>query len=844
MVFGYVGASVLGAAAVGAGNWDMFSMTAGLAQSGRGAQVDQAFQRQHDRIDYKAQRQGLHRDDIADLMGLTTGRMDMYNLVGALLLTFALQWTTSSDIVVKAGTWPRWYSTVFCINCFSAVGYLLFSLWFAMHCSITVQSLGTRLRMNFARLSLPNNQQISKLRVPFFMPGGAMERMQKKMFEDKESERRGSDPDIAEALAELEEDIKEDDVLQKPSAWPHAEDMAQKNDSDEDFEVHLRRWLRERVQWLSADAYARACMFVGMNQLLQALTYHVVAAVWSVSVLTAAVCLVLSKLLSVFVLQIDLGKRTYSLLGQLLMFTLEVLPPVYCFLLMLFVFTPGYDYNDWTEGLAAFPVFILHSLWMIYLSCHLSPQVRPSPNTSAARNFAGARSTAGGATDSGEEDSDALDGAESAQSSDSEYDTLGFFDWERRHKMDGLYATEFLPRKMRAMKWNDIISLTQPVPESENFERHPKFDEMPGIITLRFTRCVAALYILAGLGHLFGHLNGLDRPAVVFENGTAVDGSSAWTIWPHARPRLPSTSGGTPTSHHYRHPSGGRRLEGRLRLEVSWPEPASFFKVVSLNCGNETNMFLQSEFASYSALRRPGVEGLDNLMRLSIAGGRSFVFCNQMSCSTLVEPHASDSEAWSLHHFELRQGMVESVFLPASWRRLSASWDESSCTDSTSSCSSALLAGWDGTAIVIASLRRDDSSRSWYLEQNFKVQPGSGYCVAEPAVCSERPEGNYEDVQALQVSSEGRTLAVLHSDGILDAWSLGSGAFLGQWDLGSNYRAMCHDASHLHVVRHDNFGPVLEAVPLPAALQHLDVPVRWPASTGVAGDPLAVRLRR
>eukprot|EP00913_Durusdinium_trenchii_P000196 g179.t1 len=177
MVLEALGAAVSGAVALGTSNWDMWGMTGGLATSGRGAQVDQAFQRslcallasfsvreflnpfdchrKHDRIDYKVTRQGLHRDDISDLIQLTTGRASVYNLVGALLLTFALRWITSSDLVVVPDFphWPVWYSTVFVIACFSS-------------------ALGTRMRLNFTRLSVPDNSTISKLKVPFFIPGG------------------------------------------------------------------------------------------------------------------------------------------------------------------------------------------------------------------------------------------------------------------------------------------------------------------------------------------------------------------------------------------------------------------------------------------------------------------------------------------------------------------------------------------------------------------------------------------------------------------------------------------------------------------------------------------------
>merc|ERR1712187_383436 len=48
-----------------------------------------------------------------------------------------------------------------------------------------------------------------------------------------------------------------------------------KNDSDTDYERHLRRWIIERGAWMSYDAYCRACIVVGMNQMLQALAYNI-----------------------------------------------------------------------------------------------------------------------------------------------------------------------------------------------------------------------------------------------------------------------------------------------------------------------------------------------------------------------------------------------------------------------------------------------------------------------------------------------------------------------------------------------------------------------------------------
>ena len=88
------------------------------------------------------------------------------------------------------------------------------------------------------------------------------------------------------------------------------------DDDDQDFERHLRKWICTRGHWLSYDAYSRACMVVGMNQLLQAIAYHVVAVCWKISVITAIACLLLAKLLTVCVLRIDVNcMKSYTCLG-------------------------------------------------------------------------------------------------------------------------------------------------------------------------------------------------------------------------------------------------------------------------------------------------------------------------------------------------------------------------------------------------------------------------------------------------------------------------------------------------------------------------------------------------
>jgi len=790
MVLEALGAAVSGAVAMGAGNWDMWGMTAGLATSGRGAQVDQAFQRKHDRIDYKVQRQSLHRDDISDLIALTTGRMDMYNLVGALLLTFALQWITSSDLVVSQDIqkWPTWYSSVFVTSCFSSVGYLLFSLWFAMHCSITSQALGTRMRLHFTRLSLPDNKAIHKLKVPFYVPGGALEKVQKHFFEGNDigAELR---QELANDLVRAEgahDDLDSSVSAQQnslPQYVPYAgwRDDPTKDDSDADFEKHLRRWICMRGHWLSYDAYSRACMVVGMNQLLQALTYHVVAVCWRVSAITAISCLILAKLLAMCVLRIDIDFcKPYTSLGIALLLALEVAPPIYSTALLV-IYMPGVDWEDWLEGVLALPVFLMHSLWMLFVASQLSPADAPV-NTPTAKE-------------------DAFDETDSDGSSSTNMSE----ELSRHAQMmeKGNFGMGQLPRWFQGARWLDIIRLEQPVPREEVEEEWAGVDPLPGRITLRFTLILSLIWLCAGVAHCTGTATGWDVAVIVnCASGNCTGPYNQPVVWPHARPR-PNRRvrprrlrQSQPSAMHLR----------RTLLSSRWPEPASFFQVNSLYCGSPRKgfqLFLHNGFDMFGAKRAS--DELVELSRLGIPNGRSAVFCGA-DCFALIA--SEENILWSLRPLngaELpRNASSVEVRIPTNWQRISATWQVPDL----------MLAGWDGSGIVVARLHQDKLSGAWHLEQRFKVQPGAGLCIASGQTCQRHSAESYADVQAVQIALEGRALVVLHSGSRLDFWDLEKGALVEELDLGAEYRSMCQSEIEMFLARQSPDGPILEYLSL------------------------------
>merc|ERR1711920_847957 len=86
---------------------------------------------------------------------------------------------------------------------------------------------------------------------------------------------------------------------------------------------------------------------------------------------------------------------------------------------------------------------------------------------------------------------------------------------------------------------------------------------------------------------------------------------------------------------------------------------------------------------------------------------------------------------------------------------------------------------------------------------------------------------DYRDVQALQLSIQSacQTLTVLRN-GTIDGWDLNAGRKIGSWRLGSTlHTAMCHDGRDVFLAHPgDEDGPVVETVPLPAALANCAVP--------------------
>eukprot|EP00392_Amoebophrya_sp_AT5.2_P016812 g17113.t1 len=122
---------------------------------------ERGFQEQKMRVD-----QGqLYRDDVRDLMELTTGKMDLY-----LIMPYGPPGKKKSIRLLCKGhldaapEWLRWLSSLSL-----CAGFLMFflSLWLAMHASVASHSFATRLLTQYVRLPIPSDKQLDALQLRF-----------------------------------------------------------------------------------------------------------------------------------------------------------------------------------------------------------------------------------------------------------------------------------------------------------------------------------------------------------------------------------------------------------------------------------------------------------------------------------------------------------------------------------------------------------------------------------------------------------------------------------------------------------------------------------------------------
>lgn len=296
---------------------------------------EQQISREIFRMEMQIRRFELFREDIRDLVRLTVDRMDVYHVVGALFLQFCIVILTKGRIQAAA---PPFLLSLFLMTAACAFIYLLLAVWMSVHASIASHSFGTKLLTRFVRLPIPSVKQLdrltfklkdlekkgigSMLRVPFaekFNRKGsqddvddvqntrAKELQAKQQMEAEKIEelleqpmpdnaernppQKGSPQAIEAAMAVLEDDP--DRVLGKrfrpnfdeDTPLLPEEEVSPIIDGGDDLlssrsgalpERHIQLFRILQAKWQCYDAYCRVCMSLGVNQMLQILSYYAI----------------------------------------------------------------------------------------------------------------------------------------------------------------------------------------------------------------------------------------------------------------------------------------------------------------------------------------------------------------------------------------------------------------------------------------------------------------------------------------------------------------------------------------------------------------------------------------
>jgi len=312
--------------------------------------AEQAFARSLKEYEMNIEQQKLFREDLRDLVELTVGRMDIYHLVGALLLEFTITFYCENRILEKVGEedTPRFVAVFFLIHNVSAMGFLVNAVWLSMHASVAAHSVGVRLLTRFARLSVPSRKELDEVASVRLAP--LMDRLK------KTGKRLG--------FHDQEEDASEEPVIQPGSAVALAEGAITQSDR----EYHFRRFLREQRRWLLYDAYARVCMALGINQVIAALSYYVIGAIAEASPVGAALTMLGLQVVSFQLFRLDLAEGFYQTRGMLtFVVTFQCLPPLYVSIMVTIIRNlPSFWHRHLSdEEILSVPAFLFLATFML-----------------------------------------------------------------------------------------------------------------------------------------------------------------------------------------------------------------------------------------------------------------------------------------------------------------------------------------------------------------------------------------------------------------------------------------------------------------------------------------------
>lgn len=241
-------------------------------------------------IEFRIMQAKLWREDVKDIIELTSLKMDTYLIVNTIELGFVV--IAFCEGRLAQGT-PTWLIGCHTLSIASAFMYLLISVWFAMHASVTAKGYQVRLLTQYVRLPMPSWEQLESartyasafekvnskqmFRVPFAMG------TQEDVLKSQSPAAGGSNPSGGMALATTQPaGNNEAPGAETADPWglegcgDRIFELSSANSADISSLRHIRLVREAMRYWQSYDGFARVSMSMGTNQLITALAYYVI----------------------------------------------------------------------------------------------------------------------------------------------------------------------------------------------------------------------------------------------------------------------------------------------------------------------------------------------------------------------------------------------------------------------------------------------------------------------------------------------------------------------------------------------------------------------------------------
>ena len=223
----------------------------------------------------------LFREDLRDLFDLTIGKMDNYLVVNTLTLAFSMAFFYEGRMPHDTPTWLFW---LWGMSLATAVLFLMMSVWFAIHATITAQTFAVRLLTQWLRLPFPSQDDVVRATATAAefekQPTGALLRvpMVAKESQSSMAAKAAASSSTSNSQSTIPPESAEEESYPK-MVNPALEKLLKKEYTTFVEHFHLFQYLQEN--FAGYDAYARVCMVVGTTQLLSVIGYMGVA--WYVS---------------------------------------------------------------------------------------------------------------------------------------------------------------------------------------------------------------------------------------------------------------------------------------------------------------------------------------------------------------------------------------------------------------------------------------------------------------------------------------------------------------------------------------------------------------------------------